>query len=297
MQKISEAIRPSHQERLKEIKENILGHNAVKHFIQKQGDLITDEVLENSWSRLNEYIVNLSNPNYEPILFMQNGYIDVMMKPRPETAMLEAKYQQGVLTSLSYSDSTRALSGLTLDDVSTEVYNIAALSFVKEFLQKYSYGNRSNALGMWLCGNRGVGKSYLMGALAGELGKKKVGVKFVGMGEMLNEIQDKWSNFSFSQKKAIESYQKPEVLILDDIGVEQMTAWRIDEMVFPILNYRMQNKLPTFFTSNYTKDEYQDMIVKTGKSMTVDKGKHFRSRVDSLAREVQLNGPDRRRKA
>ena len=42
-----------------------------------------------------------------------------------------------------------------------------------------------------------------------------------------------------------------EVLVLDDIGAEQSTPWVRDEILQVILQYRMQEDLPIFFTSNF----------------------------------------------
>ena len=41
------------------------------------------------------------------------------------------------------------------------------------------------------------------------------------------------------------------LLLLDDIGAEYLTAWARDEIIEPILQYRMDQELPVFFTSNY----------------------------------------------
>ena len=52
-------------------------------------------------------------------------------------------------------------------------------------------------------------------------------------------------------KTLVDEIKLSEVLILDDIGAEQSTAWVRDEILQVILQYRMQENLPTFFTSNF----------------------------------------------
>ena len=44
------------------------------------------------------------------------------------------------------------------------------------------------------------------------------------------------------------------LLLLDDIGAEHLTAWARDEVIEPIIQHRMDEKLPTFFTSNFDYD-------------------------------------------
>ncbi len=40
------------------------------------------------------------------------------------------------------------------------------------------------------------------------------------------------------------------VLMLDDIGADTLSPWLRDEVLGVILEYRMQEELPTFFSSN-----------------------------------------------
>lgn len=49
-------------------------------------------------------------------------------------------------------------------------------------------------------------------------------------------------------KTLVDEIKLSEVLILDDIGAEQSTAWVRDEILQVILQYRMQENLPTFFS-------------------------------------------------
>ena len=47
-------------------------------------------------------------------------------------------------------------------------------------------------------------------------------------------------------KTLVDELKLSEVLILDDIGAEQSTPWVRDEILQVILQYRMQENLPTF---------------------------------------------------
>ena len=53
------------------------------------------------------------------------------------------------------------------------------------------------------------------------------------------------------------------MLLLDDIGAENTSNWSRDEVLGPILQYRMENHLPTFFTSNLTMDELEEALSTT----------------------------------
>ena len=55
--------------------------------------------------------------------------------------------------------------------------------------------------------------------------------------------------------KIMYQMKNTEILFIDDIGAENCSAWSRDEVLGPILQYRMQSHLPTFFTSiaNFSK--------------------------------------------
>ena len=51
--------------------------------------------------------------------------------------------------------------------------------------------------------------------------------------------------------------KKCDLLLIDDIGAETVTSWNRDEVLGTILQYRMQESLPTFFTSNLSLKELE----------------------------------------
>ena len=63
-------------------------------------------------------------------------------------------------------------------------------------------------------------------------------------------------------KNLVDEIKQAEVLILDDIGAEQSTPWVRDEVLQVILQYRMQEDLPTFFTSNFNFEDLENILQK-----------------------------------
>ena len=58
-----------------------------------------------------------------------------------------------------------------------------------------------------------------------------------------------------------------EFLVLDDIGAESVTAWSRDEILFQILDYRMENEKLTCFTSNLNQSQLHQHFSKIGQTM------------------------------
>ena len=78
-------------------------------------------------------------------------------------------------------------------------------------------------------------------------------------------------------------------LLLDDFGAENMTPWLRDEVLGPIVNYRMNLKKPIFISSNINpKDLKSHFIVKSGDDENVKAGR-ISSRLISLMVDVSMD--------
>ena len=103
--------------------------------------------------------------------------------------------------------------------------------------------------GLYFHGEFGVGKSYILGAIANELAKHKISSMIVYVPELFRELKSSIGDSTLNEK--LEAIKREPVLMLDDIGAETMSSWVRDEILGPILQFRMLENLPTFFTSNF----------------------------------------------
>src|SRR5699024_4393739 len=94
-------------------------------------------------------------------------------------------------------------------------------------------------------------------------------------------------------QEKIDAFKNADVLMLDDIGAETFSAWFRDEVLGSILQYRMMERLPMFFTSNYTMEQLEEILASSTKG-TVEKVKERRimERIHQVSTEVII----RRRK-
>ena len=67
--------------------------------------------------------------------------------------------------------------------------------------------------------------------------------------EFLREIKSSIQDNSIGEK--IDAVKRVQVLMLDDIGAEAMSSFVRDDVLGAILQFRMLENLPTFFTSNF----------------------------------------------
>lgn len=159
-------------------------------------------------------------------------------------------------------------------------------------LNKY---NKQNT-GMYLYGNPGVGKTTLMKVLANEIASKnEKKVAFITVPNLINTIKDSF-NVKHKNSSLLDKLKKVDVLFLDDIGAENVTNWSRDDLLFSILNYRMENQKITFFTSNFSMDDLNSTYLISGDNNKIElvKRKRFMERLKVLADVYILEGESHR---
>ncbi len=145
--------------------------------------------------------------------------------------------------------------------------------------------------GLYLHGNFGSGKTFLIAAMLNELSEKGINVVVVYYPEMLREIK---SNFKDGYKEYLDEILDSEILLIDDIGAENTSEWGRDEILGTILQHRMDNNLITFFTSNLTIDELETHLATSKNSLEFVKARRIIERIKYLTEDVELIGKNRR---
>lgn len=266
----------------------------VQEFLQKFDIPPDGEVVRVGRNEIMNFVrTRERDPHYTAKLRLINGHIYTELSFRQGDMVNRIKDK--ISTASNYDTSTSHFAGVELETLDMSLANTRAISEIKKFIEDYSYGKQMT--GIWLCGEKGIGKSHLMGALATELSKKQVGVTYVGMEQLISDVKE-MMNFNGSKldQKIWQIQHESEVLILDDMGTEPPTNWNLKSVIYKILNYRMNHNKPTFFTSNLTKQQYIQQL-KNGKDIFPLDANRLESRLDSLAKEVQMGGNDRRYKA
>lgn len=269
----------------------------VAAFIQQES--LTPEELNRSISKFNQYITERDKflrgdtdyiaKGYKPILVMNHGYADVSYEETPEliAAEKEAAIKNRLkLINLPSSLRKTSLAQVDLDDLGRLPVFENLLAFVEQYpaIQK----------GLYLYGDFGVGKSFMVAALAHDLSEKR-GVSSTLLHYPSFVIDAKNAISDGNVKTLVDEIKLAEVLILDDIGAEQSTPWVRDEILQVILQYRMQEDLPTFFTSNFNFEDLEKHFAKgkNGNDETWE-ARRVMERIRYLAEETRLEGVNRR---
>lgn len=233
-------------------------------------------------------------PGYVPKLILDNHSIAVTYQPTRQTiARQQAAAMDARVHSVDMSKKVRqaTLSNFYYNENQTKgiIADRAA-----EFAEQYHNHPNQYHRGMYIYGSFGIGKTYLLAALANRLAKLGIQTTLVHFPTFANEM--KASIQSHDTEAKIDSVKRSPILMLDDVGADDTSPWIRDDVFSVILEYRMQNELSTFFSSNYSMRELAKEHLSADKygDQTPLKAGRIMERIHFLAKEYQMRGKNHR---
>lgn len=156
--------------------------------------------------------------------------------------------------------------------------------YIMEFLKEYS--KDSPKKGMYISGMFGTGKTYTLACVANELAKKGYSIIFAYYPDLVRELKSSIGSGELENK--VEKLKKVNMLFLDDIGGEAPSAFIRDEVLGPILQHRVLESLPTFFSSNIPIRVLRDAMKIDNSDNEKVKASRIYERIQVLAQEFVL---------
>ncbi len=205
---------------------------------------------------------------YVPCRFKKEEYLNKKSKLTEEQEQMNAR-----MADIDVTDKRRA----------------HVIRFIDNFYENYNFAN--NMKGLYLHGNFGCGKTFLLSALLHELHiKKGVKTSIIYYPEILRELKADWETYD----SKVKYYSTVDILAIDDIGAEKVSEWSRDEVLGTILQTRMNHNLTTFFTSNLTLEELERHF-KINDSMDEQiKAKRIMERIKQLSVDMELLSENKR---
>jgi len=177
------------------------------------------------------------------------------------------------------------LDNAKLKDIKITKNRAEIIKWIKDYYDNYD--EYKTTKGLYLHGNFGTGKSFLIAALLNELKNKyKVRTEIIYVPELLRKLKDDL-NLVGDKLYYLENI---DILLLDDIGAEKVTDWGRDEIIGTIIQTRMNNGMPTFFTSNLNIEELEKHLSITKTSEDSVKAKRIIERIKYLTDDIELLG-------
>lgn len=199
------------------------------------------------------------------------------------------KYQENILVY----DMPSTIKNASMKDIYTDDPDrFKVIKWLKNFIDEYKKGNATK--GLYLTGNFGCGKTYLISATLNEVAKFNKKVCIIYYPEFLRSLKESF-NDDDEYKTRFNYVKTVDLLLLDDIGAETTTAWARDEILGTILQYRMQAKLPTFFTSNFTIEELEEHFSISNNSIERVKARRIIERIKQLSEIIVMISENKRK--
>lgn len=256
---------------------------------------LTDKEAMNYTSKLEEYLQEGSNcKNCHGLYECKNkirGYTNYPQKYNnhlmfsTEACYFKLQEFKKIKASINATKELETSSLKTIDTTDKNRYIL--IKWVTNFIKEYDYGK--NMKGLYLHGNFGCGKTYILSACFNEMQKRGFKTKIVYLPDLLRTIKGDFE----AMNDIMDELCGVDLLLIDDIGAEKVTDWGRDEILGTILQSRMNEHKTTFFTSNFTIRELEEHLSNKG----IDKVKANRiiERIKQLTLDMEMLGANMRK--
>lgn len=279
-------------------------HDTVRHpevlaFLSKHKAELKPEAIEKSASKLYEFVREKQKadrgevglvPGYLPELMISNGLIDISYVPSKATIV--RNQQHDLARRVMRVNMPKDIEAATLAGYTVTPGRQKALAAAQNFVHEFTAQPMIFHKGLYLHGAFGVGKTYLLGAIANALAQEGYSSLMLHFPTLSVEMKGAIKDNSVTSK--IESIKRAQILMLDDIGADTANAWIRDDILGVILQYRMQEQLATFFTSNFAMAELEQYLSSSAKGNEPIKAARIMERIEYLTTEIEVAGVNRR---
>lgn len=233
--------------------------------------------------------------NCSGIVECQNKINGYCFLPKIVDDNLEFNYQPCKFQKKINNDN-KFLNNVYLFDIPKEIKEARIKNIYKDDKNRYetikwittfikNYEQNKNQKGLFLYGNFGCGKTYLIASMFNELAYKNVKSAIIFWPEFLRDLK---ASFSSDFKEKFEYIKKVPLLLIDDIGAESTTTWSRDEIFCPLMQYRMQEGLPTFFTSNLDLSMLEEHFSVTKDKVDSLKARRIIERINQMTDKIEM---------
>lgn len=113
--------------------------------------------------------------------------------------------------------------------------------------------------GLIIYGNIGYEKTYLAACIANKMiGQNKI-VLMEKSSSIIDKIKESFNKDGLSEMQIIELYSNVDMLIIDDLGNENISKWALEKL-YKIISNRYDNELPIVITTRYNKEQLIEQL-------------------------------------
>ena len=223
---------------------------------------------------------------YAPFLSYDEVKFDLNYEPCPylqKKKQIDEKQKNLQLIACSFQN-------FNFDDIYVNLNRKEILSKIKTCIDKYE--KKLATKGLYIHGNYGCGKTFLLAYLAKTLADNNHKVIFAYYPDLARMLRS--AIYSGSIEDIIEQLKMVEVLMLDDFGGETLTSYLRDEVLGAILQERMTNNRLTFMSSNLDPELLLAHLKESNRDIDDLRASRIYERIRTLMEFVKLVDEDYR---
>ena len=168
--------------------------------------------------------------------------------------------------------------------------NWLAKNYIKLFIKDNIYTK-----GIYLYGGFGVGKTYFLMTLANYSITKEKSVIFVNSSDLYDYMKKNVERNNELNSYIIDKLKNVDVLIIDDIGNEKQSNWFLFSILYPILEFRLNEQKIVCFSSIFSLLNLKKYWLKS-KELDSIKVERLIDKINSLTNQIELSGENVRDK-
>lgn len=276
---------------IKKIRDLILKDKDILEFIEV--NKITDNVIDNNLSILLQQKNNndlgkacigknlcvMETEGMHTKLHYHNGRITQVLVPCPHTDHFNEDLLELMFFPVEFQNEELDQNRISRKEVYSK-------------LAKYKK-NPLNSKGLYIHGLFGTGKTFILLKTAQQLSRKGLSVIFAYYPDLVRHIKS--SITTTGTEPIVRKLKNADILMLDDVGGENNTSYIRDEILGPVLQYRMVGNKPTFMTSNANIEMLREHLMETRDEVNRLKADRIIERIVFMMDVIELKDLNLRR--
>lgn len=294
-------------QRFQQIKKKVLAQSDIIKFLELNQQSLAPDAINQSLSALNEYADGVKIcPNNAPLdqcksmmkgynvrlRVNHNGLIETFYIPCAHKKY-EASQQQFNNLFTTFNVSERVKTAQFNEIIVNSQSKAEVVKYTMDILDKiYQKQPLDKVKGLYIHGDVGIGKTYLLCAIANDLRAHHYASTMIYLPEFIRDLKQGIRDNSYHEQ--LNFIRQQPILFIDDFGAEDLTPWVRDEIIGPLLNYRMMNGLLTFISSNFSVTELEVYLAQTKQGNEPVKAMRLIERIKTLTQEFYIEGENLR---
>lgn len=176
------------------------------------------------------------------------------LKEREEQKAEKARKQQARIERLiRNSGIRRRFLNRTFENFKVNAQNRQAYETAKAYADNFAEHLKDGS-GINFEGTYGTGKTHLAVAIALDVMSRNYSAICKTSIDLLADIKAAFDSEEKTEEEITDMYKSVDLLIIDDLGKEQVTEWSVSTL-YSIINERYENLKPIIITTNYNEDD------------------------------------------